>query len=91
MSGFSTVWEDNNGCAKQYRCALGIYLITVLSSSSGIILYHAIDSTGNGKNVFGGLNATDKHYFISELSSNDTSKIGIIPNDSKDVSVKFSD
>ena len=31
LSGMSTVWEDTNGCAKQYRCALDIYLINLLS------------------------------------------------------------
>ena len=33
MSYMSTVWEDTYGCDKQYRCALVIYLITMLSSS----------------------------------------------------------
>ena len=30
VSGVSTVWEDTGGCAKQYRCALDIYLMTGL-------------------------------------------------------------
>ena len=29
VSGMSTVWEDTYGCAKQYRCALDIYLMRV--------------------------------------------------------------
>ena len=31
VSGISTVWEDTNGCANQYMCALSIYIMTVLS------------------------------------------------------------
>ena len=30
MSGMSTVWEDTDGFAKKYMCALYIYLMTVL-------------------------------------------------------------
>ena len=72
----STVWEDNNGCAKKYGFALGIYLMNVLSSSYGIIMYHAINEPGNGINVVDVLNAAEKPYFkeqmelIGKLSSN---------------------
>ena len=31
LCGMSTVWEDTNGCAKQYRCDLDIYLMNLLS------------------------------------------------------------
>ena len=44
VSGMSTVWEDTNGCAKQYRCDLDIYLMTVLSYSYGIIIDITINS-----------------------------------------------
>ena len=37
MSGMSTVWGDTDGCDKQYRCVLDIYLMNVLSSSYAII------------------------------------------------------
>ena len=30
VSGMSTVWEDTDGCSKEYMCALAIYLMTVL-------------------------------------------------------------
>ena len=72
------VWEDTDGCAKQYRWALSIYLMTVLSSSYGIIMDHAINAPGHLKNVFDVLNATDKRYLKEQmeingkLSSNDT-------------------
>ena len=64
MSGMSTVWEYTNCCANKYRCALSIYLMTVLSSSYGIIIImdHAITAPGHGKNVDDGIHATDKNY-----------------------------
>ena len=78
-------------------CALYVYLLTILSSSYGIIMDGAIKSPGHGNNFVDGLNATDKHYLneqmeiIGKLASNNTSNIGIIPSAPKDVSVKFVD
>ena len=51
MSGISTVWEETGGCDKKYRCALDIYLMTVLSSSYGNIMDRTINVPGHGKNV----------------------------------------
>ena len=47
---------------KQYRCALDIYLMTVLSSSYGIMMDSSINEPGHGENVVDGLNAADKRY-----------------------------
>ena len=97
MSGISTVWEDTDGCAKEYRCVLDIYLMTVLSSSNFIITYHSINTPGHVNNVGDVLNATDKRYlkgemeFIGKLSSNHTINVGTLSSASKDVSIKFSD
>ena len=91
----STVWEDTSGCDKQYRCALTIYLVTMLLSKHGIIMDFAINPPGHGNNVVDGLNATEKLYLkeqmelIGKWSSKDTSNIGMIPSASKDVSIKF--
>ena len=62
VSGMSTIWEDKEGCAKQYMCALDKYLITVLSSSYVIIMDRTINSPGHGKNVVDGINAMDRSY-----------------------------
>ena len=97
MSGVSTVWEDTNGCAKQYMCALAIYLMTVLSSSYGIIMDREINATGHVNNFFDGLNATEKRFLreqmeiIGKLATKDTPNIGMLPSDSKDVSIIFLD
>ena len=63
----STVWEYNDGFAKQYMCALGVYLMTVLSSLYVIIMDHAIKTPGHGNNVFDGLNDTDKRYLKGKI------------------------
>ena len=67
VCGVLTVWEDTDGCAKQYRCDLDIYLITVLSSSYGIITDRIINSPGHGNNVVYGLNATEFFYFKEQI------------------------
>ena len=62
-----TVWEDTDGCAKQYRSSLAIYLMKSLSSSYGIIIYRAINAPDNGNNFVDGLNTTDKYDFKGEI------------------------
>ena len=91
----STVWEDIDGCTKQYMCDLAIYLMTMLSSSYDIITDCAINAPGHIKNVVDVINTTEKHYLkeqmklIGKLASNKKSNIGILPSSSKDVSIKF--
>ena len=85
-----TVWYDTDGYA------MAVYLITVLSYLYVIIMYYAINASGNRNNVFDGLDGTDKCYLkehielLVKLASDDTSKIGIHPIASKDVSINFS-
>ena len=67
MSGISTVWEDTDGCAKKYKCALAIYLMTVLSSSYGITTDCTINAPVHGNNVVYGLNATDTNYLKDKM------------------------
>ena len=49
VTGGSKVWEDTNGCAKQYMCALDVYLMNVLSSSYVIITYLTISAQSDEK------------------------------------------
>ena len=58
----STVWEYTDGCAKQYRCDLDIYLISVLSYLYGIIMERARNAPGHGNNAVNRINATEKLY-----------------------------
>jgi hypothetical protein len=57
-----TVWDDTDGCAKQYRCGTAIYLLSILASTYGVIIDRAIGAPGHGKDIVDGLNATDKIY-----------------------------
>ena len=57
----SIVWEDTDGYAKKYKCALATYLITVLSYLYKIIMHRSIYEPGHGI-FFDGLNATNKLY-----------------------------
>ena len=61
-NGMSTVWEDTDGCEKQYIFALSIYLLTVLSYSYGVIMDHSINAHGNENIVVYGLHATRNRY-----------------------------
>ena len=62
MSGISKVWLDTNGCATQYMFYLATYLMTLLSSLYGIIMYCAINAPGNGNNVVNVINETYKLF-----------------------------
>ena len=92
----STVWEDTNGCENKYRCDLDIYLMTLLSSSHGIITDRRTNAPYHGNNVVDGPNETNKHYLkkkmklIGKLGSNNTTNIGMIPTASYEVSIKLS-
>jgi len=57
-----TVWDDTDGCGKQYRCGTAMYLLSILASKYGIIIDRAIGAPGHGKDIVDGLNATDKVY-----------------------------
>ena len=62
VSSMSTVWLETNGCAKQYMLYLATYLMTVISSLYGIIMYGEILAYVNGNNVVDVINATVKLF-----------------------------
>ena len=55
-----TMWDETDGCSKQYRCSSAYYLMSYLSKSYQIVLDRAVDTTGHGKNVVDGVNAFQK-------------------------------
>ena len=57
-----TLYDETDGCAKQYRCSNAIYLLSVLASKYGITIDRGIGAPGHGKDDVDGLNATDKRY-----------------------------
>eukprot|EP00957_Ditylum_brightwellii_P135828 10360457-Ditylum_brightwellii.AAC.1 len=58
----STIWEEMDGCTKQYRCATACYLLFYISMEFNIVIDHAVGAPGHGKDVVYGLNAVDKAY-----------------------------
>jgi hypothetical protein len=62
----STMWDETDGCMKQYRSGNAMYLLTVLAAMFDITIDRAIGAPGHGKDLVDGLNATDKRY-LKEL------------------------
>ena len=62
-----TIWENTDGCAKQYRCATALCLISVMSQTYYIIIYRGIIAPGHGKEVVDGPNAVDKRYIYISI------------------------
>jgi hypothetical protein len=61
----STMYDDTDGCAKQYRCGNALYLLSVLSCKFKIVIDRAVGAPGHGKDLVDGLNATDKKFLRS--------------------------
>ena len=68
MSSLSTIWENTDGCAEQYRCASELYLVSVLSQLHSIIFNRGISATGSGKKVVDVLHDVDKRYIYQFMS-----------------------
>eukprot|EP00957_Ditylum_brightwellii_P083083 6315774-Ditylum_brightwellii.AAC.1 len=68
----TTVWEDTDGCAKQYCFTNAIYLMPLTSVQYDIVIDRTIAAIGHGNDVVDGLNAVAKAYLkihVSSLSS----------------------
>ena len=69
MTNKSTIWDNKDGCAYQYRCANALYLLSMLSHSYNTVIYRGVGSPGNGKDVVDGLNATNKRFLSMFVST----------------------
>jgi len=73
----ATMWDDTDGCMKQYRSGSAMFLLSVLAHQYGITIDRAIGAPSHGKDVVDGLNATDKRFLkwlfqaIAKAESND--------------------
>jgi hypothetical protein len=59
--------DDTDGCAKQYRCATALFLLTLLSCVHNVTIDRAVGAPGHGKDIVDGLNAADKRYLIMKM------------------------
>ena len=68
-TSLSTIWENTNGCSKQYRCASVLYLMSVTSQCYSIIIDRGISAPGHVKEVVYGLNDVYKRYIYQLMST----------------------
>ena len=69
------MWDQKDGCAKQYRCSIAYYLMSYLSKSYQIVLDRAVDTPGHGKYVVDGSNAVQKRYLATCLRMRSTPEV----------------
>ena len=50
-TSLATIYETTYGCAKQYRCASILYLMSVMSQCCSIIIVRGISAPGHGKEL----------------------------------------
>ena len=67
MLRHGTMWDQTDGCGKQYRCSVAYYLLSVLSVKFQIIIDRAVDTPGHGKDVVDGFNAVQKRFLTTCL------------------------
>ena len=65
----STIWENTDGCAEQYRCATTLYLISMFSRAFSVIIYRGISTPGHGIEVVDGLNDIYKRFLFQSIST----------------------
>ena len=56
------MFDQTDGCSKQYRCARALYLLSLLAYQFDIIIDRAIGAPGHGKDIIDALNAIDKIF-----------------------------
>ena len=62
MTKKSTIWENTDGCAEQYKCTTALYLLSILSHAYNIVIDSGVGAPVHGKDVVDGLNAADKRF-----------------------------
>ena len=67
-----TMWDQIDGCAKQYRCYIAYYQMSILSKLYQNFLDRAVDTPGHGKYVVDEFNAFQKRYLATCLRMRST-------------------
>ena len=66
------MWDQIDGCAKQYRCYIAYYHMSILSKLYQNFLDRAVGTQGHGKDVVGGFNDVQKQYLSTCLRMRST-------------------
>ena len=61
------MWDQTDGCTKQYRCFIAYYLMSFLSNSYQNFLDRYVDTPGHGRDVVDGFNDVQKRYLATCL------------------------
>jgi hypothetical protein len=56
------MFDNTDGCAKQYCCAPAIHLLSMLAREFNITINRSVGAPGHGKDLVDGLNACNKQY-----------------------------
>ena len=72
FSDMITLWENNDRCVQQYRCATALYLLSMLEHAYNIIINRVVGAPGYGRQVVDGLNDTQQFFFdVNEKCATD--------------------
>ena len=60
---------NTDSCAEKYRCALGLYLMSVIHQCYSVIIDSGISAPGYGKDVVDVINTIYKRYMYHLMSN----------------------
>ena len=66
---FSTLLENTDGFSKHYKCAMALFLLSMLSQAFYIIINHGVIATGYSRELLYDLNATEKCFPLQLIST----------------------
>ena len=73
----STIWDTVDGCAKQYRSATALVLLSLLADKYKINIDRMVGAPGHGKSWIDALNGVDKTYLkMKMMTTLEVGKIG---------------
>ena len=61
------ILDDTDGCAKQYRSATALHLLSLIAATYKVVYDRAIGAPGHGKDEVDGLNAVDKRFIAEKM------------------------
>jgi hypothetical protein len=62
-----TIFDNTDGCAKQYHCAMAIHLLLILAMEFNITINQLVVAPGHGKDLVDGLHACDKEQYLKKM------------------------
>ena len=63
----STIWEETDGCAKQYIFETFLYILSITSVGINVMINCDVGTHVNGKDVVDVLNTVEKQYLNKSM------------------------